>query len=132
MGELQSPGVVQVGSVTSGNAAQWIGNNTVIDGGPLNTMTFATIASGGSSVIPDGNRFYIIGNGSLILAMSLTMPPNPVDTQRVTVSSKSAVTSFTMSANTGQTLYGGLTTILGGGFATWIYRAADTSWYRIA
>lgn len=125
-------GVVQQGSITIGNATKWMGNNLVADGGTLDQMTFTQPSTGFSATIPDNIRFYIIGNGTLLAGGTLTMPANPVDGQRVTVSSRGAITLFTMSANTGQTLYGGLNTLVSGGFGTWIYRASDLSWYRIA
>lgn len=124
-------GVIQQGNVVAGNATKWIGPNMVADGGTLDQMTFVQPSSGFNNVIPDNIRFYIIGNGGLLAAGGATMPPNPIDGQRVTISSRSAITLFTVSANTGQTLYGGLNTLVSGGYGTWIYRASDTSWYRI-
>lgn len=124
-------GVQQQGNIIPGNATKWNGNNLVADGGSLDQMTFVQPASGFSNTIPDNTRFYIFGAPGLLAAGTLTMPPNPIDGQRVTVSSRSAITLFTLNANTGQTLYGGLTTLGLAGFGTWIYRASDTSWYRI-
>src|SRR5215217_6313574 len=102
-------GVVQQGTIVPGNATKWNGNNIVADGGSLDQMTFVQPASGFSNTIPDNTRFYIFGLPGLIAAGTLTMPPNPIDGQRVTVSSRSVITIFTLNANTNQTLYGGLT-----------------------
>lgn len=127
----QSTMVQQQGVIVPGNATKWVGSQLVADGGSLDQMTFVQPSSGFSNTIPNNVRFYIFGNSALLAAGTLTMPSAPVDGQRVTVSSRSVITLFTLNANTGQTLYGGLTSLGLSGFGTWVYRASDASWYRI-
>lgn len=122
-------GVVQIGNIVAGNATKWMGNNIIADGGTLDQMTFTAPSSGFNQVIPNNIRFYVIGNAGILAVGNVTMPANPIDGQRVTITSRSAITLFTLSANTGQSIYN--TSFLNG-FGTWIYRASDTSWYRIA
>lgn len=122
--------VKQSGSITAGNMTKFAGQMLVADGGTLDQVTFTQPSSGFSATIPNGIRYYIIGNAALLAAGTLTMPAAPVDGQRVTITSRSGITLFAINANAGQALYGGLASLAG--FATWIYRASDSSWYRIA
>lgn len=62
---------------------------------------------------------------------TITMPASPTDGMRVRVSATQIITALTMSANTGQTLLNALTAFTAGGFAEYIYRSANTTWYRI-
>lgn len=72
--------------------------------------------------------------------MSIQMPSAPIDNQRVMVSADVAVTGIGFSANTGQTMdlaYLSYTisplVATNGNYAgiTFLYRLANTSWYRI-
>jgi hypothetical protein len=102
-----------------------------MDRSVLDATVFTQPSSGFSSVIPDGTRTYIIGNNALLATGALTMPPNPGDRQRVTITSKSGITLFSISPNTGQSLIGSLASLVLGGYATWQYRVSDATWYRV-
>ena len=65
-----------------------------------------------------------------IAALTVNMPVNPYDGQRVTLASSQTVTALTMAA-AGKALNAGLTTIGAALFGSWRYRAANTMWYRI-
>ena len=66
----------------------------------------------------------------------VTAPPNPVDGQKVTVSSTHTITAFQFIANTGQTLAVTTPTVLTASTTvpqgySWRYRASDAKWYRV-
>jgi hypothetical protein len=61
---------------------------------------------------------------------TITMPAAPIDGQVVKILSSQGITTLVMHGNTGQALKGALTTVAANGFASWIYRAANATWYR--
>lgn len=62
---------------------------------------------------------------------TVVMPASPPDGMRVRIASTQIVTALTMNANTGQTLLNALAALTAGGFAEYIYRSTNTTWYRI-
>lgn len=62
---------------------------------------------------------------------TVTMPASPADGMRVRIAATQIITALTLSANTGQSILNGLTALTAGGFAEYIYRSANTTWYRI-
>lgn len=89
-------------------------------------------ATAGADTIANQICYYIIDGLGAVAALTITMPSAPLDGQLLRISSRITVSSLTMSAAAGQTLLGGATsatanTSTGG----WIYRATNTSWYRI-
>jgi hypothetical protein len=72
----------------------------------------------------------ILYHAGTIGSGTVTMPASPLDGQVVHISLAMTVTNLTVSANAGQTLLGSPTT---GGVSTpcaFVYRAANTTWYR--
>lgn len=90
------------------------------------------------------NTFTVSANvGSVILSATtgllssttMTFPANPVDGQRLNVSSTGTITTFAVSANLGQTSFNNPTiltvsTTTAYGYE-WIFHAANSSWYRL-
>lgn len=81
---------------------------------------------------------FTLANGitDLILAGSgtvpVTLPSLPYDAQELTVTLETAYTAVSFVANTGQTLKAGVAMLVAAGsFASFRYRAANTTWYRI-
>lgn len=87
--------------------------------------------TGGSSTINDHVSSFILDPSGTIATYSITMPASPADGMELSVSSSQIVTALTMSANTGQTLDGALSTFAANGFSRFIYIQATTTWYRI-
>lgn len=81
--------------------------------------------------IANATNVQIFKPAGLLATGTVKMPASPINGQIVRITSTQQITGLTHSPNTGQTLNGALTTILANGFGSWIYRAADTSWYRI-
>lgn len=90
-----------------------------------------TPLTGTTQVIPDDAEMVIVNPAGTIAAWTLTMPVNPYDKQEITVAFDQIITSLTMAGSGSQTLKGGLTAAAAKGFASWRYRKADTTWYRI-
>jgi hypothetical protein len=87
--------------------------------------------TGFSITIANTVNSLILNPAGTLATGTVTMPATPQDGQTVTIASTQIVTALTVSANTGQTLSGTITTIAANGFATWQYVLADTNWYRV-
>jgi hypothetical protein len=63
----------------------------------------------------------------LLASLTITMPSLPIDGQECSFSSSQAITVLTV---VGGTIIGGLTTLALGGFASFVYSQAASSWFR--
>lgn len=97
-----------------------------------NTLERVVPTTGFTNTIANTTSYYIIEPAGTLATGTLTMPASPVNEQVVTVASTQIITALTHSPNTGQTLKGALTTIAVDGNASWIYRTANTTWYRVS
>jgi hypothetical protein len=87
--------------------------------------------TGFNSTIQNATSQYIMNPTGTLATGTLIMPSAPIDGQELTIACTQAITSLTMSANTGQTLKGALTTIAANGFAQWRYIAIPALWIRV-
>lgn len=96
---------------------------------PVNLVApFAAITplTGDSDVIPDGVSAYIVNAAGTIAALTLAMPANPVDGQRVNISTTHTVTTLTLNASAGQTLLSPATTLTVATPAEYLYSSGAT------
>lgn len=101
--------------------------NSVPDG----AIQTATPLTGTSITISNATSKLILKHTATIATLTITLPAAPVNGQIVTIATRSTVTTLTLSANAGQTLYGGPTTITATTPVSFIYETAALSWYRI-
>jgi hypothetical protein len=95
--------------------------------GPMIDLTTV----GTAQTIPNATPFYFL-DGAQASALTVTMPPNPVEGQIQNVVCESAtVGALTVAANTGQTLKGNpaAACVAGVGYR-WRYQLSTTTWYR--
>lgn len=97
-----------------------------------NTLERVVPTTGFTNTIANITSYYILEPAGTLATGTLTMPASPVNEQVVTIASTQTITALTHSPNTGQTLKGALTTIAADGNASWIYRTANTTWYRVS
>ena len=97
-----------------------------------NTLERVVPTTGFTNTIANTTSYYILEPAGTLATGTLTMPASPVNEQVVTITSTQIITALTHSPNTGQTLKGALTTIAVDGNASWIYRTANTTWYRVS
>jgi len=110
------------------------------DTGNLPVIVSEVATTGFSFTFVDTTDLLIINGTATMATGSITLPPNPVNRKVITVASNQIIKALTVLPNTGQTLNNaptclnlGLNTpgaISGFGFS-FVYRAADTTWYRI-
>ena len=60
---------------------------------------------------------------------TVTMPASPNDGMTVTLMTTQNITALTVSANTGQSITGAVTTLSANDSATYMYRLSNTTWY---
>lgn len=95
--------------------------------------------SGTTLTVTDGVGVLFLDPTSAIAALTITMPANPSDGQRLrivpggTVNSGTVITLLTISANTGQSLVGvgGAAVFSAGTSMILMYRTAIAKWYRL-
>ena len=122
---LQGGAAGQMYHVTSAEKTR-LANN--INTGNINYQVPLT---GFSITLGNTDNNLILKPAGTLASGTVTMPVSPIDGQLVTISSTQVVTALTVSANAGQTLNGTITTIAVNGYASWVYRSADTTWYRM-
>lgn len=62
---------------------------------------------------------------------TVTMPASPTDGMRVRIAATQIITALTLNANTGQSILNALTAFTAGGFAEYLFKSSNTTWYRI-
>lgn len=73
----------------------------------------------------------IINPAGTLAVGAVTMPSLPSDGLVIKISTEQIITSFTVSANTGQTLLGSPTTLAQYTSVSFLYNLAQLKWYRI-
>lgn len=73
----------------------------------------------------------ILDPAGLLAAGTLVMAAAPQNGQSVIISSTKTITLLTLSPNTGQSIVGALASLALGGGAQYLYRSANSTWYRI-
>lgn len=72
----------------------------------------------------------ILEPAGALLAGTVNMPDSPVDGQIFGVVCTQAITTLTIVPGGGQIVNGLITAIIANGYATWLYRATNSTWYR--
>ena len=95
------------------------------------SIQVATPTTGTSITIGNAIAALILKHTATIATLTIVLPASPVNGQRVSISTRSTVTTLTLNANTGQTRYGNPTTITATTPVAFIYESATLSWYCI-
>lgn len=86
--------------------------------------------TGQSVTIPNATLTYVVKAAGSLLALTVVMPATPANGQVQKLSFTQAITTLTHSPNSGQSISGALTAATANSFAEYVYRTADTTWYR--
>ena len=106
-------------------------HNEIINGVNKEGINYQTPTTGFSITIGNNDCNLILEPAGTLATGTVVMPATPTDKQVVRISSTQVITALTVNANTGQTIKGAVTTLAANGFASWIYRSTNTTWYRI-
>lgn len=107
---------------------------TKIDGnsGVLQSYDYQVLTTGFSYTFASGITTLIAEPAGTLATGAITMPSTPADGMVIAFNSTQIITTLTVSANTGQSIVDAVTTLAAGGGAKYIYRLANTTWYRTA
>lgn len=102
-----------------------------VESGPVDIQTELPL-TGASIQVRDNAEMLVIDQAGTIAALTINMPLNPYDGQKVEMSFDEVVTTLTMTASgSGQTLKGALTAATAKGFASWRYSLGQKTWWRV-
>lgn len=91
----------------------------------------ASPTSAGSRTVPNGVALCRLNGSGTLTSYTVTMPPNPIDGQVLTISTKTAITTLTVAGN-GATMAAAPTSATAEQSFTFRYLAVDTIWLRIS
>lgn len=132
-------------SIQGGTSGQYYhltsAQHTALNGGNVTALHRHTLTStieyneptaGFSITAANGTNTLILEPAGTLASGTVTTAAMPLDEQVFTISSTEEITALTVSANSGQTIKGAISTIDADSFASWVYREANTTWYRVA
>lgn len=98
--------------------------------GLLQSYDYQTPSTGFSYTFAAGTQVLVMNPAGTLATGTITMFASPSDGMTLRFSSSQIITALTVSANTGQSIVSAVTTLLAGGGAAYIYRSANSTWYR--
>lgn len=118
-------------AVQSGASVKLTGNQikTFVHG---ENLTFRAVVSGFSETFAALQDVMILSSGGTLATGTVTMPSTPLNGQVVHIAAAMTVTALTVSPNAGQSIVGAPTTIGATLPVAFVYRSANTTWYRIS
>ena len=93
--------------------------------------SYQTPITGFSITLGNTTTHTILDPAGALASGTIVMPASPSDGLIVTVSTTQTITTLTVSPNTGQTVKNAPTTMPAGFVFSYIYRSANTTWYRL-
>jgi len=105
----------------------------IIDGtnGLIQAYDYQTPTTGFSYTFASGVQTLVMNPAGTLATGTITMPASPADGMTIRFSSSQIITALTVSANSGQSIVAAVTSLVLGGSAQYIYRATNSTWYRI-
>ena len=105
----------------------------IIDGtnGLIQAYDYQTPTTGFSYTFASGVQTLVMNPAGTLATGTITMPATPADGMTIRFSSSQIITALTLSPNSGQSVVAAVTSLVLGGSAQYIYRATNTTWYRI-
>ena len=98
--------------------------------GFLEAYDYQAPATGFTYTFAAGVQNLVMNPATTLATGTITMPASPSDGMTIRFSSSQIITLLTVSANTGQSIVSAVTSLALGGGAVYIYRLANTTWYR--
>lgn len=92
---------------------------------------YQTPSTGFSYTFASPTQVLILSPATTLATGTIITPSSPADGMTITISSTQTITSLTFSANSGQSISNAITTLALGSFASYLYRATNTTWYRV-
>lgn len=107
--------------------------NVFINGGAYCEQTYTPVnmTNGGSTTVPDYCSLLMLGAAGTIGSYTVTMPANPVGNQILRIATSQAITSLTISPNTGQTVSAAPSTLPANSGCAYVYNGGTWHWLDI-
>lgn len=104
-----------------------------LNGQSQNSKSIQVPASGASIQIADDINYLVLNHSATISTLTVTLPQNPKDGNVVKIYARSAVTTLTLAAGSGETIETGhtVTTIAALSSYEYIFNSSDSKWYRV-
>lgn len=104
-----------------------------IDGtnGVLQAYAYTVPVSGFNYTVPLGTQVVLLEPATTLASGTVTLPAAPSDGMVVTISTTQEITSFTVAANTGQSISASPTLFLQDYSVAYIYKESTTTWYTV-
>lgn len=99
--------------------------------GVLKKYDVQVVTTGFSQTISSNIDILILEPAGILATGTVTMPSQPGDGQIIGIVSTQTITALTLSAAIGHFILNAITTIAIGGFAYYLYRTANSTWYRV-
>jgi hypothetical protein len=96
-------------------------------GSIADAIQYAAPAGGATVACAPATTALVLNNATLLATLTVTLPANPVDGQRVLITSGAGVTLMTLN---GGTIKGIITGLAINGYARFIYSADANAWFR--
>lgn len=93
-----------------------------------NVMSVQTPIAAATIVVPQGTTSLNMLNASALATLTVTLPPNPVNGQKMHLFSQGGVTALTLNGGTVVNGITAMTALVGYEF---VYQASNTTWYRV-
>lgn len=118
------------------NDVHWVGSdgtdtNLVAGASGALAYTYNAPATGFAITVGNDIAQLVLEPAGTLASGTVTLPAAPEDGDTVGISSTQAITALTISPNAGQTVADAPTSFAIGGSVRFLYRATNTTWYRI-
>ena len=122
------------GSTPPKIAMQWLtSGGTAFLGAHADQSADVFVATAaGTRTIPNNCSWECLTPAGTIASFTTTMPATPIDKQDLWISTTGTITTWTLAANTGQTVNGAPTTLAANTSVHYRYNAGSTTWFRLA
>ena len=95
------------------------------------SYSYQTPLTGTAITFGAGVTQLVLNPAGTLATLTIIMPASPIDGQKVFFSSTQVITALTVSPNSGQSVADPQSSLTVGGSGGYIYRSANTTWYRI-
>ena len=99
--------------------------------GVLRKYDVQVVTTGFSHTISSNIDIQILEPAGILATGTVTMPSQPGDGQVIGIVSTQTITALTLSVAVGHFILNAIATITAGGFAYYLYRTANSTWYRV-
>jgi hypothetical protein len=95
------------------------------------TLQYSAPAAAATVTVAVNTRVLALKPAGTIATLTVTLPVTPNDGHTVQIMCSQIVTTLTLDAGAASVVGAALSAFTAGGFATYCYRVADTTWYRV-